>query len=150
MKTLPASRMVYPKVFSHRLKYLLWRLYTPLHPHLRDTCQTLGLVKHEGRQDFLLGTVAKEDIKKFISFMISQGFGNHFVAWKDEGQVVSLRLVKDFVYQYHIRVFEDGEVRGHYEYTPECFPLLHIKAVGQEERREEFSQFLGDWVTPRV
>jgi hypothetical protein len=52
----------------------------------------------------------------------------------------------DFKHQYHLRVFKDGEVRGHYEYTPECHPIWHLQKVGQEPRREELLGFLGDWI----
>jgi len=152
-RTIPSSRMVYPPELKNRFKYALWRVVTPIHPYVRDVGQALGLArihqKHAGRQDFLLGTVPKESIEPFIKFLLQKGFGNHFIAWKDQGEVVSLRLVNDFTYQYHVRVFEDGEVRGHYEYTPECRPWLHLKAIGQEHRKEEFSKLLQEWESLR-
>lgn len=42
------------------------------------------------------------------------------------------------------RVFADGEVRGHYEYTPECAPLSHMKKIGMEDRRHEFLALMSD------
>jgi hypothetical protein len=152
IKTLPASSMVYPDTFKDRLKYITWRLYTPLHPLVRDASVALGIMNHvdkypRGRQPYMLGTIAPGvTMQEFISHMISQGFGNHFVAWKDSGQVVSLRYLDGFKYQYHLRVFEDGEVRGHYEFTPECHPILHMRDDSMEERRAEFLKFLGDWI----
>ncbi len=150
-RNLPSSKMIYPPELSNRFKYALWRVITPVHPYLRDLGQAVGLArahqKHHGRQDFLLGTVNPNKIEDFVSFLLGRGFGNHFIAWKDDGEVVSLRLVKDFVYQYHIRVFEDGEVRGHYEFTPECHPILHVRAKGQEARSEDFAEFLSGWET---
>lgn len=142
--------MVYPDSLGDRIKYAFWRLYTPFHPLVRDTSLALGIVTHgdkypRGRQPYILGTlVPGETVQGFVSYMIDKGFGNHFIAWKDHGQVVSLRYVDSFKYQYHLRVFEDGEVRGHYEFTPECHPILHMKDDNMEPRREEFLRFIGD------
>ena len=145
VRYLPSSRMIYPAQTHNRAKYMFWRLYTPLHPFMRDAALALGIVHHEGRQDFLLGTLAPgQTVREFVSHCITLGYGNHFVAWRDQGEVISLRYVKDFVSQYHLRIFEDGEVRGHYEYTPECHPILHMKEIGQEDRRQTFFEHLGD------
>lgn len=148
-KTLPPSRMVYPDGFVPRLKYFMWRAYTPFHPFFRDLLLALRIIQHStDRQDFLLGKIApQQTMRGFISFLIEKGYGNHFVAWKDDGEVMSLRFVKDFVYQYHLRIFEDGEVRGHYEYTPESHPILHLQEKYMSERRSEFLQLLGDRIT---
>jgi hypothetical protein len=131
------------------VKYLFWQVCRPYHPIARDTLLRLRVIRHEGRQDYLLGTVAPHlSIKDFIAYLVSRGFGNHFFAWKDDGEVVSLRYTENFMYQYHIRVFHDGEVRAHYEYTPECYPLLHMKKVNMEPRREFFLRILGDTIVP--
>ena len=83
-----------------------------------------------------------------MSHCILKGYGNHFVAWREKGEVVSLRYTTDFAYQYHLRVFEDGEVRGHFEYTPECYPISHMKMVGLEDRRHIFFEHLEDKIVP--
>ena len=153
VKALPASPMVFPEAFADRFKYAVWRLYTPFHPMVRDTSVALGIVRHddhypEGRQPYVLGKLAPGvTVQDLVADLISKGFGNHFIAWKDRGQVVSLRLVDTFKYQYHLRIFEDGEVRGHYEFTPECHPVLHMRDEW-EERREDFLGFLGDRIIP--
>jgi hypothetical protein len=147
IRALPASRMIYPDALIDRTKYLFWRLYTPIHPYFRDTFVRIGVVSHVGRQDYLLGTITPgRTIEELTNHLISKGFGNHFVAWKDEGEVVGLRSVDDFYYQYHIRIFEDGEVRGHYEFTPESYPIAHMKEIGQEARTAFFLSVLGDWI----
>jgi hypothetical protein len=151
-KSLPASAMVFPDSLGDRLKYFFWRLYTPVHPLLRDASVALGLVNHierypQGRQPYTLGTIVPEmTIQDFVAYLITKGFGNHFIAWEDAGQVVSLRYMDDFKYQYHLRVFTDREVRGHYEYTPECHPVLHMKTkdVPFEARRDFFLNMIGD------
>ncbi|HUO56021.1 MAG TPA: hypothetical protein VMU27_01105 [Candidatus Paceibacterota bacterium] len=154
IKALPASSMVFPMTLRDRVKYFFWRLYTPFHPIVRDSYSYIFGSQSDsypdGRQPFLLGKVEPGKLKELVDHLISKGFGNHFTAWEDRGQILSLRYVKDFKFQYHLRVFTDGEVRGHYEYTPECHPYLHMKMEGVpfEARREEFMAFLGSLIIP--
>ena len=63
-KTLPASLMVYPDSFFDRLKYLVWSLYTPLHPFIRDILLAFGMNSQsdnypQGRQPYVLGTTRR-------------------------------------------------------------------------------------------
>jgi len=146
--------MRYPTRLRDRAKYVFWRTYTPLHPLLRGTARVLGVSAesfvgaHQGRQNYSLGHIAPHlSLQEFVAYLVSQGYANHFVAWKDEGEAVSLRRVENFTHQYHIRIFTDGEVRGHYEFTPECYPFLHLKAMGQEHRPEEFAKLFGGRVS---
>ncbi|MFA6459484.1 MAG: hypothetical protein WCV79_03795 [Candidatus Paceibacterota bacterium] len=149
VKTLPDSKMVFPDTLPEQVKYVFWRLYTPLHPMFRDMLLQLGIIEHSGRQNFLIGKVAPgQSIRDFVSHLVSLGYGNHFIAWIDQGEVAGLRYVRDFRHQYHIRVFEDGEIRGHFEYTPECYPILHMKAVNQVDCRTEFMKVIGDRIVP--
>jgi len=157
IRHLPRSKMRYPRRLVDRAKYVLWRAYTPAHPLVHGAARTLGLKPRSfgvhterGRQNFHLGYIAPHiQIQKFVNHMVAQGFANHFVAWKDESELVSLRRVENFTYQYHIRIFKDGEVRGHYEYTPECYPMSHIRAIGQEDRPQEFARMFGAHVVSR-
>jgi hypothetical protein len=147
MRELPYCRMVYPSSLWGKAKYVFWRLYTPYHPLVRDLALKLGVVQHQGRQDWLIGTIAPHlSIQEFVSHLLKQGFGNHFVAWKDDGELVSLRYTDNFEYQYHLRVFEDREVRAHYECTPECHPFLHMREDHMEPRRAYFLNVLKDTV----
>ncbi len=153
---IPYSRMVFPQPFFHKLKYIFWRAYTPFHPFFRDTALALHIVSAKvkaerwgARQNFLLGHIAPQETFESVStYLVNKGFGNHFVAWEDDGEVVSLRYAPNFATQYHIRIFTDGEVRAHFEYTPECYPLKHYHAVGFEPRREYFLELLGDKIIP--
>ncbi|MEK7069294.1 MAG: hypothetical protein AAB945_00700, partial [Patescibacteria group bacterium] len=77
------------------------------------------------------------------------GFGNHFIAWIDEKQVLSWRKLTDFSDQYHLRVYEDGEICGHYEFTPEAHPVEHIEEKGEREAKADFLNFLGEFVTEK-
>jgi hypothetical protein len=141
VKQLPRSKMSYPRSLRDRAKYVFWRAYTPAHPLFRDAALRLGMVKHKGRQNYLLGHIAPgQTVQEFVDYLVSKGFANHFVAWKDDGEVVSLRRVENFTHQYHLRIFADGEVRGHFEFTPECYPFSHLKAIGQENHPEVFEE----------
>jgi len=152
VKKIPASRMVYPDQLLDRTKYMFWHFFTPFHPAVRSAAESMGIRRqhfedpeYRGRQHYLLGTIAPGlSTQEFILHCIERGYGNHFVAWHDEGQLMSLRYVENFTHQYHLRVFEDGEVRGHYEYTPESYPIRHIRAMGLQDRRRVFYEHLGD------
>jgi predicted hydrolase (HD superfamily) len=112
---------------------------------------TCKIIRHEGRQSYVLGHLTEgRTVEDFLDYLKTKDFLNHFIAWKDDGEIVSVRRLVDFERQYHLRVFIDGEVRGHYEYTPESHPIWHMKEVGQENSREDFLDFLGDWVIPVV
>lgn len=149
IEKLPHSQMVYPESLTQRIKYYLWYFYTPYHPKVRDSVIALSLIKNRGRQPYLLGTIAPHlSVEEFVSHLMKKGYAYHRVAWEDDGEVVSVRKVPNFERQYHIRVFEDREVRGHFEYTPECYPIAHLWDVGREDRREEFFADLGETITP--
>jgi len=149
IRHMPYSKMVYPRSFVDRIKYLLWIIFTPLHPFARDLFLTLGIIQHNGRQPFLLGHVSPQvSIKEFIRQTIKHDYGNHFVAWHDNDELVSLRVTDGFKHQYHLRIFEDGEVHGHYEYTPEAHPFMHLNGVGFEDRRDFFLSQFGELLIP--
>jgi hypothetical protein len=138
--------------FMQRLKQKIWRL---IYKHFLKMQQFLlrnKIIHHDDeRQRYHIGWLAPgktlEDLK--LHLHKEWGFGNHFVAWIDKGQVLSWRKLVDFNDQYHLRVFEDGEIRGHFEYTPEGHPLDHLTERGEREAKEEFLKFLGDFVTRR-
>jgi hypothetical protein len=150
--------MEYPSTLPNRIKYWFWVVYSRFYPALRGAAHRLGIGRlfieffepgHSGRQEFLLGTLHPErPVRDFALFLIKQGFGSHFIAWKDSGELLSLRRTDGFEYQYHLRIFKDGEVRCHYEYTPECHPFLHMIRVGFEDRSSEFKDLLQDWIVP--
>src|SRR5262249_32990634 len=135
----------------HWPHFVFWRIIGPLHPGMRRLSAKLGLVDFdqfldgEGRQRFLLGTIAQgQDAESLVNHLVENGYGVNSLAWEDAGEVASLRLSDGFRYQYHIRIFSDGEVRGHYEFTPEAHPWKHYYEEGMVPRREYFEELLGD------
>jgi len=131
-----------------RANFFFWKAIGPPLIAVRDMLIRVHLFWHQGRQEYLLGKLAAgKSLDDFLAYLAAQGFGNNFIAHRDEGQVLSLRRLEDFEWQYHLRIFKDGEVRGHYEYTPEAHPIKHFREIRMEARREDFLHFLGDWVS---
>jgi hypothetical protein len=110
----------------NKLTKVVWKINYKIYPYLRDFILFTRLWKHTGRQNYHLGYVKdniseKEIMKKFNKF----GFEHSICSWIDDGEVLSMRKIKgDF--QYHIRLFNDGELRGHYEFSPERSPIGHL------------------------
>ena len=148
-QSIPDSVLPYPKGAYNRSKYLFWKVITPFHNYWRDLLLSLGVLKHECRQHYIIGTLApRRELVDFLKYLEGKGWGNNFIAWKDQDEIIGIRKLESFERQYHIRVFKNGEIRGHYEYTPECHPRWHLKEIGMEARREEFLEELGDWIVP--
>ena len=148
-RTIPKSTLPYPKGLHNRSKYFAWKVISPVHGTGRDLLVNLKIMHHEGRQHYLLGHIVPDrSMKDFLKHLETQQFARHSIALEDDDEVASVRRLVGFKHQYHLRIFKDGEVRGHYEFTPECHPVLHLKKTGQEPRREEILGFLGDWIVP--
>lgn len=137
--------------FFDKVKYKIWHfLYKFFLPGQRALLK-LRLIHHNNkRQHYHIGWLAPGKTLKELKLHLHKkwGFGNHFVAWTDKGQVLSWRKFADFDDQYHLRVFKDGEIRGHMEFTPEAHPLEHLEEKGEKEAKADFLKFLGDFVTP--
>lgn len=138
--------------FFDRVKQKTWRVIYKFFPTFQHALLRWGIIHHNGgRQRYHIGWLRAgktlEDLKMHLH--TKWGFGNHFVAWTDSGQVLSWRKLTDFEDQYHLRVFEDGEICGHYELTPEAHPLDHFKEKGEINKKEDFLKFLGEYVTDR-
>lgn len=130
---------------------IFWSAVSVMFPIVRDMLLSLGVIWHEkGRQRFLLGRLAPgRRMEDFLAHLHAQGFGNHFISWVDDGELYSLRkIASDRRFQYHLRIFKDREVRGHYEFTPEAHPIWHFTERGIEARRREFLDFFADFVIP--
>lgn len=131
---------------GERTRQALWRALYPVFPALQKLFLRLHLFWHEpGRQRYHLGWLKAgttlDELKEHLS--TTWQFGNHFVAWRDDDQVLSWRRLASFEEQWHLRVYCDGEIRGHYERTPEANPLKHFREVGETDRTDEFKKFLG-------
>ena len=138
--------------FGQKIKKNIWHNIYPIFPWMQTHFLKWHIVWHEkGRQQYHIGWLAPgKTLEELENHLHTQwGFGNHFVAWGDNGQVLSWRKLEDFDNQYHIRVFKDGEIRGHYEYTPESKPIEHFIEVNEQPRLDDFKKFLGDYIVQK-
>lgn len=97
------------------------------------------------RVGFLKADVTAEMVREHL---LRNGFFMNRVAYTDPGQILSMRrLDHEFPdRQYHIRIFNDGEVRGHYEYTPEDHPRKHLDETLFEARESDFKNWVGGMI----
>lgn len=132
------------KSLPDHIKQFFWHFIYPVFPFLRDTLLKYKIIHHYGRQPFYLGHLSPNyTVEHFLEHMRKHGFHNHIVAWYDEGQILSLRKHDSFKYQHHLRLFEDKEIRGHYELTPEAHPFDHFFEKGMVPAKEDFRSYLG-------
>ena len=131
----------------NKIKQKIWRVIYPIFPFFERVA--LPFHKKE-RQRFHIGWLEEgytlADLKRFL---MNEGFGNHFVAWEDTDQVLSWRKLASFSEQYHLRVYSDGEIRGHFELTPEAEPTKHFMEIGEVDKKADFKAFLGPLVTSK-
>ncbi len=105
---------------------------------------------HNFRQDYLLGHISSgASVESFVKFLSEQGFEIARIAWKDPGEIVGMRKLDQSLYQYHIRLFEDREIRGHYEYAPEAKPIDHCLEREMESKTDFFENLLKDYLVKK-
>ncbi len=94
----------------------------------------MGLTSHNVRQPYLYGRMkpgaTREDMLRLLQ---GAGFEHDYIAWVDPEEVLSMRKQVDVIYQYHVRLFLDGEVRGHHEFGAESHPFKHLYDVGMTD-----------------
>jgi hypothetical protein len=126
----------------------VWRIAYAMHPPIRKVLQVAG--SHKKRGDYLLGHLdaEKHTLADLNAHLISIGFERTKLAWKEPGEILSLRRVDGLKYQWHIRVFDDGEVRGHYELSPESSPLKHLRSSVFNDDKEFLLSLIGNYLKP--
>jgi hypothetical protein len=131
-------------------KKILWILIYPFFPIGRYISVKLGYNPFPPRQQFHFGYLAAgKTAKELKKHLKRQGFRKNKFGWIDRGEVLSLRLFDTFKYQYHVRLFNDGEICGHHELTPEYSPFGHLRDEETTERKSEFKNFLGDFLSEK-
>lgn len=136
-----------------KIKQRIWRFFYRFFPTFQRAFLRWGVIHHiESGRTYHVGWVARgvtlAQLKKHLH--TEWGFGNNFVAWMEDGQVLSWRKLVSFQEQYHLRVFSDGEICGHLEFTPEAHPLKHLKEKGEREAKEDFLKFFGHYIVKRT
>lgn len=139
--------------FFDKIKQRLWSFMYKFFVPVQKFLLKHGIVHHEKkRQRYKIGWLAPNKTLEELKLHLHSkwGFGNHFVAWTDTDQVLSWRKLADFKNQYHLRVFNDGEIRGHFEFTPEAHPIEHFIEKDEMRKKEDFFKFLGEFVVKEV
>ncbi|MFA6461270.1 MAG: hypothetical protein WCV90_03305 [Candidatus Woesearchaeota archaeon] len=108
----------------------------------RNLSLFLHLVKHSGRQEFHIGWT--NNLSTLSTHLIKNGFEPSHYAWIDQDEVLSLRKIDKNKFQYHLRLYSDGEIRGHHEYAPDRCPLKHYYEHKFEARKEDFKRIIGN------
>lgn len=112
-------------------KKIFWKAFAPFFPTVRDAWVAMGLVSHNIRQPYLYGRLKSgfttDDLRQTLE---ANGFKNDYVAWVDPDEILNMHKVVDIIYQYHVRLFIDGEIRAHHEFTAESHPFKHLYDVG--------------------
>lgn len=130
-------------------KKFLWKLIEPLFPTLRDLWMGLGFMKHDTRQPYHYGWL-KDGLNELDGrrFLQAHGFENDYIAWIDPDEVINMRRIYNTIYQYHVRLFSDGEIRGHLEYTGESHPFKHLFDIGLSDGADYLKPLLEPIIRP--
>ncbi len=98
---------------------------------------------HHHRQKFLVGNLISLEVSGEVeSYLTKNGFERAIIALKDPGEILDMRKREGAEFQYHIRLFSDGEVRAHFEYAPEAHPITHCFETCLEAKTEYFKELL--------
>ena len=126
----------------NKVQNLIWKFNYAIYPYLRNFILFAGLWKHSGRQEFYIGRVARPVAAEEVADILkTAGFECSICSWIDDGEILGMRR-REGKCQYHVRYFCDGELRGHYEYSPEGSPIGHLRGRVLESKREYFIQIL--------
>jgi hypothetical protein len=118
-----------------------WNLVYKIYPKLLRVFETCGF--HTGRQPFVVGRLsARHDAQALEVHLKANGFTPAVLAWKDSGEVLSMRKIDKHIFQWHIRLHSDGEIRGHYEYSSEGNPWGHVSSGVFEPDKDFFLELL--------
>ena len=126
---------------SYYSKKFFWKVVYKVWPPVLRLMEFLKI--HNFRQDYIIGhLVSNQNKDSLFKLLFEQDFEYGICAWKDPGEILGMRKLDTPLYQYHIRLFSDGEIRGHYEYSPEAKPIAHSLEKGIEPRKEFFEELL--------
>lgn len=122
-----------------------WNGVYKIYPPLLRVLEKIRI--HNFRQDFLVGILKRDSNHlELRAFLVEEGFEEAILAWKDPGELLSMRKIDNEIFQYHVRIFSDGEVRCHYEYSSEGNPWGHIFEIRFEAQKEYFQELFSDYL----
>lgn len=127
-------------------KKLIWRIIYRVWPPVLRVLETLKI--HNYRQPWLLGHLNKKYSKSDLRGVLEKdGFEDAILAWRDPGEILGMRKIDKKIFQYHIRLFNNGEIRGHYEVSSEGGPWQHVTSNGFRPADEYFEKLLGNFLS---
>ena len=127
------------------MKSNAWRVVYRAYPPILRVLERLRF--HRGRQPYLLGELgASSTPEELGSYLTSRGFEPAILAWKDDSEILSMRKIDDKRFQYHLRLFPDRKIHGHYEYSSEGDPWGHVTEKVFEPRETFFRELLGKYL----
>jgi len=98
-----------------------------------------------GRESYPLGWVKVTTVDEIESKLLNIGFQPNYFSFGDEGQITSMRRMyvdnDGYWRQEHVRVHQDGEVRGHDELSYEESAIGHVK--GEEVKEINVNSHMG-------
>jgi hypothetical protein len=122
-------------LFEYKIKmWQLWKKYVlNAFKNEREEYHIGYLHYSEGKSD-LVCIPTEELIETIESILIILGYQPNYFSFGDQGQVTSMRKMyvdpEGFWRQIHIRVHEDGEIRGHDELSYEESAIEHVNSTG--------------------
>lgn len=133
------------------IRKTLWKITYACYPYIRNFLLFSRIMKHSGRQNFHLGFLKQglsmDDLKYLLE---EKGFEKSIMSWIDDDEAMSMRKRANKIYQHHIRLYSDGEIKGHYEYSPESRPRKHLKGEVFEPEKRFFMDLAGDVITSKA
>lgn len=124
----------------------IWKIIYKLFPTIARILEKLKL--HTGRQPFAIGFLNQEKYtpNDLETYLIDEGYEKAILAWKDAEEILSLRKIDNTIFQYHIRLHSDGEIRAHYEYSAESNPIKHFFEKDFDAKNDYFNNLLKDYL----
>ncbi|MBP9851615.1 MAG: hypothetical protein KBC71_02790 [Candidatus Pacebacteria bacterium] len=164
-ESLPTGRQASPSAFvylelaSDRVYVIIWfmeedrkkntwkKIYTNLCKNTQKLLQKTGLMKSPGRQPYHVGWLTSSKTLEGLRLYLHSewGFGKATKVAKDKEVVLSWAKITDNHEEYFLRVYRDGEIRGHFEKLPVTGVLEKPSEMGEKEAKEEFLKFLGEF-----
>ena len=126
---------------------IFWLLMRPLWPPVRFVMRLLGLhpVSKKKLAPTLLGHLKHDKTPRELrEYLKNNGFRHDPLGWIDDEEVLGLRKFDTPQFQYHVRLYKNGEIRGHHEVAPEYNYIHHLR--GPDTHIGDLPELLKDWI----
>jgi len=110
---------------------MIWpMLWNHISRAIRLWIQRRILKAEVGRQPYFIGWISPARLwtRYYKKLLYEYFYQDNHLSFCDKDEVFNVRRLKEQDgkrYQIHLRGFEDGELRAHYEISPEADPIRH-------------------------